>query len=144
MGEFFVRSWDHLMGRMSGPFHFRFFFQPMMASLIAIRAGFRDARTNRPPYFWALCTERGRRRSLLREGWKDVMKVFVVAFMIDVVYQIVVLHWYYPIQALIVAFVLAAIPYLLIRGPAARLAGQRSGLFFRKAKISKPPLHPTA
>jgi hypothetical protein len=61
------------------------------------------------------------RKALLREGLKDVGKVMVVAFFVDVIYQIVVLNWYYPVQALIVAFVLAAVPYILIRGPIARI-----------------------
>jgi len=40
----------------------------------------------------------------------------------DAIYQFLVLRWFYPGEALITAFVLAVLPYLLIRGPAARIA----------------------
>ena len=63
------------------------------------------------------------RRDLLHDGWKDVAKVFTIAFVLDTVYQLIQLHWFYPLQALIIAFVLAFLPYLLLRGPFRRLAG---------------------
>jgi hypothetical protein len=47
---------------------------------------------------------------------KDVGKVFVAALVIDLIYEIVVFRWIYPGQALIVAVVLAMLPYPLIRG----------------------------
>jgi len=40
----------------------------------------------------------------------------------DAIYQFLVLRWFYPGEALVTAFVLAVLPYLLIRGPAARIA----------------------
>jgi hypothetical protein len=45
-----------------------------------------------------------------------------MAVLIDAVYQYIQLSWFYPGEALIVAFVLAFLPYLLIRGPINRLA----------------------
>ena len=125
MEEFLGRTLDQLLGRMGGPFHLRFVLQPLMASLLAIRAGLRDAREHRQPYLWAIFYDRNGRRSLLLSGWKDVGKVCIVAFVLDACYQSIVLHWLYPGQALIVAFVLAVVPYLVVRGPAARIAGRR-------------------
>jgi hypothetical protein len=90
--------------------------------VLAIKAGLQDARTGRPPYFWALFTEPGHRIDLLREGWKAVAKVFVIAVIIDAAYQYLVLRWFYPGEALLVALVLAFVPYLLIRGPINRIA----------------------
>jgi len=40
----------------------------------------------------------------------------------DVIYQYLVYRWFYPGEALIVAFILAFVPYLLIRGPVDRIA----------------------
>jgi hypothetical protein len=45
----------------------------------------------------------------------------------DVVYQIIVLKTFYPVEALIIAFLLAFVPYLLIRGPVARIARRWCG-----------------
>jgi hypothetical protein len=120
--EFLTRVWEMLIGRADGPLTFRLIFQPTVAAILAIRAGLRDAREDRPPYFfWAVFSNPARRPELLRLLWKDVGKVFIVALVLDVIYELIVHHWVYPGQALIVAIVLAIIPYLLIRGPVTRI-----------------------
>jgi hypothetical protein len=65
----------------------------------------------------------------------DTLKLLLVlAFGIDVVYQIIMQQWVYPAEALIVAIVLALVPYLLIRGSVTRIArawfgsGERHGI----------------
>ena len=121
MEEMLARAWENLAARVGGPLSFRLILQPMMATFFAIRDGRKDAREGRPPYFWALFTQPGRRAELLRDGWKAVAKVFIIATVIDAVYQVIVLRWVYPGEALIVAFILACLPYLLIRGPLNRL-----------------------
>lgn len=42
-----------LIDRVSGPMRFRLILQPVMAVIFAIRAGLKDAKEGRPPYFWA-------------------------------------------------------------------------------------------
>ena len=93
-----------------------------VAAIFAIRAGWRDAREGRPPYLWSVFTHAATRRDLLRQGWADVGKVFIVAVVLDLTYELFAYRWVYPGQALIVAAVLAFIPYLLIRGPVNRIA----------------------
>lgn len=115
-----------LLDRAGGPLHLRLVLQPIVASIIAIRAGLTDARERRPAFLWTLVSKRPHRRALLGSGWKDVGKVFVIAFVLDGVYQVWVLHWFYPLQALIVGFVLAIIPYVVFRGPTSRIASRRS------------------
>ena len=122
MEEILTRVWGNLIGRMHGPLTFRLIIQPIVAATLAIRAGLKDAREGSPPYFWAIFTDPVQRRNLLREGWKAVAKVFVVAVIIDFIYQIIVFRWFYPGEALIVGAILALLPYLLIRGPVNRIA----------------------
>jgi hypothetical protein len=50
------------------------------------------------------------------------MKIVLLAIVLDVAYQVLVFRWVYPIEILIVAFLLACLPYLLIRGPVNRIA----------------------
>jgi hypothetical protein len=50
--------------------------------------------------------------------------VFVLALVLDVVYQVLVLHWVYPGELLVVATLLALVPYLIVRGPANRIAAR--------------------
>ncbi len=116
-----ARIWENLGGRIGGPLSFRLLLQPLVATVLAVRGGLQDARANRPPYFWAILTSPAERRDLMREGWKAVAKVFVIALIIDAVYQVVVFRWLYPAEMFIVAFLLACVPYLLVRGPVGRL-----------------------
>ena len=125
MDEFFTRVWTNLVDRMEGPMKFRLILQPLVACILAIRAGLRDARENKPPFFWALAFNPDHRRDLLRQGWKDIGKVFIAAVILDVVYQVVVLHMVYPGEAIIVAILLALVPYLLVRAPVTRLAAKK-------------------
>jgi len=91
-----------------------------------VRAGLQDAKAGRPLYTWSLFTDAGHRVDFLKNGWKDVAKVFCLAIVLDVIYQIIVLRWVWPGETLIVAFLLACVPYLLIRGPLNRLVRSRS------------------
>jgi hypothetical protein len=122
MDEALARIWENLGGRIGGPMSFRLILQPVVAAVFAIRAGLQDARTGRPPYLWTILTSPDDRRELIREGWKAVVKIFVFAVIIDAVYQFIVFRWLYPGELLLVAFLLACVPYLLIRGPVNRIA----------------------
>jgi len=114
--------WEGFISRTSGPLKFRFFLQPAMAIFLAVRGGLQDWRAGRPAFFWEFCTDPAKRRELMREGWKSVGKLFILACMLDIIYQLIVLRWIYPIDALLIAFFLAIIPYLLVRGPVNRIA----------------------
>lgn len=54
MDEILARLWRNLYGRVDGPMNLRLIIQPTVATILAIRAGFRDARQDRPPFFWAV------------------------------------------------------------------------------------------
>jgi len=122
MEEMFARIWDGLLARVGGPMTFRLILQPAMAALLAIRAGLKDAREGRPPYFWTILSDPKQRDDLLREGWKATARVFGLAIVMDIIYQWIVQRWIYPGEVVIVAILLAMVPYLLIRGPVTRIA----------------------
>lgn len=121
MEEMFSRGWHELIARDSGPLHVRLLLQPLVASILAVRSGLKDAGEGRPVFFWTLTLKPAQRRSLLQQLWKDVGKLFLVACMLDVIYQLIVLHWVYPVQTVVVATVLAILPYLTFRGLANRM-----------------------
>jgi hypothetical protein len=120
-----VRGWEQLMGRLSGPMKLRFILQPASAVFLAVRAGLKDVREGRPPYLWACITDSRHRREHLRRGWRDIGKVFVIAVLLDCLYQIFVLREFHPPQALIVASTLALMPYVILRGPVNRIIRRR-------------------
>jgi hypothetical protein len=121
MEEFLVRFANNMIERVSGPMHFRLLMQPFMATVFAVIAGRADAKAGKTPYFWGLLSDPAHRRDMLKDGWKDVGKVFTLAILLDVVYQFIVEKFVYPLEAITVAFLLAIVPYLLVRGLVTRI-----------------------
>jgi hypothetical protein len=122
MDEILNRVWENLLGRSAGPMSFRMIMQPTVATIIAIRAGLNDAREGRPAFLWAALSNPAYRPELLRQGWKDVGKVFIFAMVLDAIYQLIVHRGVYILEMLLTAIALAIVPYLLVRGPVNRLA----------------------
>jgi hypothetical protein len=125
MDDFWARIVGNMGDRVSGPMQFSFVLQPVMASIFAIISGLKDARTHKPPYFWGIITHPDQRADMLKDGWKSIGKVFILALVLDVAYQIIELHYVYPDEALIVGLVLAIVPYLILRGLINRLAARK-------------------
>ena len=120
--EILTRFWNQLIAQPNGPLAFRLILQPIMATILAILDGLKDARAGRPLYTWTILTDPAQRAGYLREGLKRVSRVIVFALVMDAIYQFIVLRWFYLGEALVTVFVLAVLPYLLMRGPAARIA----------------------
>jgi len=120
--EILTRFWDQLIAQPSGPLAFPFILQPVMAAFFAIRDGLKDARAGRQPYLRTILFEPSQRKGYLREGLKRISRVIVFAFVMDAIYQYMVLRRFYPVEALVTVFVLAVLPYMLIRGPVHRIA----------------------
>ena len=122
MGDALARMWADLIGRLTGPLTLRIYLQPTMATLYAVRDGLKDAREGRSPYMWTVFTHPEDRRWLIAEGWKSIGKIFVLAVILDLVYQLIVFRWIYPFETLNVAIILAVVPYALLRGLVNRIA----------------------
>jgi uncharacterized membrane protein YhhN len=122
MEDILKRFWENLAGRLSGPLNFRLVIQPTVAGILAIRAGLRDAREGRPAFLWAAITNSAYRPELLRHGWRDVGKVFLIAAILDSIYQLIVHRGVFLLELVVVATVLAIVPYVLIRGPVSHIA----------------------
>jgi hypothetical protein len=75
--------WREILDRPDGPLAFRFYFQPAMAVFLALRDGIRDAKAGRPAYLWSLFTDPAGRLERLRDGWRSVGKIFVLAMVLD-------------------------------------------------------------
>lgn len=120
--DFVERLWVDLLARPHGPYAFRLVVQPLIALLLAVRDGLRDAKTGRSPYFWTVLNDPEERAARVREAFKATAKVGTLALVIDAVYQLKVHDWIYPGEALGIALLLALFPYALIRGPVDRIA----------------------
>ncbi len=121
MSSLFATDVIGLAERLDGPLHFRFFAQPLMAIVLAARDGTRDARAGRSAYAWTFFHDPAQRRYLLIDGWKGISQVFILACVLDVIYQLMEWRTLRPVGALLTATILAVIPYAVVRGPANRL-----------------------
>ncbi len=116
MEDLISRFFDNLGLKVDGPMKFRFILQPVVSLIFAIKAGLRDSKSGQTPYFWGLISGKEERKDLLKEGWKDVGKLFVIALLLDIITQIIILKTVYPLEAVVTAFILAFIPYVIFRG----------------------------
>jgi hypothetical protein len=119
---------EQLVARASGPLNFRLVVMPTVVTILAVLADRRDARAGRAAPLGAFVTDPVERRRLLRSAITDIGRVFVVAIVLDTIYQAWVLGKVYPGEVLIVAVACAIVPYVLVRGPIIRLVR----LLFRK------------
>jgi hypothetical protein len=133
MSELFERIGENLAGRITGPFALRLLLQPTVAGILGVRAALQDARLNRSAYLWAIYSQPSHRRELILEGVKDAGRVFGVAVILDIVYQLMVLRFVYPGEALAVALLLAVVPYVIVRGPLNRVVR-----LWRRIRSTKP------
>jgi hypothetical protein len=125
MEEIWHRYIESLFARLDGPLHFRLIVQPTMAAIFAVIDGVKDAKLGRPPYFWTMVSNPAQRSELVKLGWKRIGKIFILAVILDVIYQLKVTHWVYPGETLTVAILLAIVPYLVLRGPINRFVRWR-------------------
>ena len=140
MNDMWARIAGNLVDRTTGPLHFRMFLQPTMAIVFAIIDGRKDAKAGRPPYFWSLLTDLAHRVTIARDGWKSIGKVFILAVVLDAIYQYIVQRFIYPGELIIVAILLALLPYLILRGLVTRLMSHRPlKATGRTGKIGAPP-----
>ena len=124
--DVFERLWRDVFDRPSGPMAFRFLAQPAMAAILAVRDGTTDARLGRSPYFWTVVSDPEQRLPKIQEGLIATGRVILLGLVMDVAYQTMVFARFYPGEAAIVALLLAFLPYLAIRGLAARITRRRS------------------
>ena len=127
MGDLFRRIWEDVIHRTEGPMSLRFILQPLISVVFAIRAGMKDAKSDTVPYLWRFISSKGKGKEIAKEAWKDVGKVFIVGVTLDIVYQLILIYGlkekatFYPFESILVAFILALVPYLILRGPANRI-----------------------
>jgi hypothetical protein len=117
------RFWRNIVARPGGPMTFRFVLQPVMAAIAALRDGVNDARLGRMPYLYAIIHEVAARGDRLWEGRVSTARILILGVVMDVVYQVIFLGQFHPAESAFTAVLLVFVPYALLRGPFARVAG---------------------
>jgi hypothetical protein len=122
----FQRLWHDLIERPTQPMKFRFILQPSMAAIVAIRDGLKDARTGRSPFLVTVLRNPQKRIERLDEGLNATARIILLGLVMDTIYQIIVLQRFYPNEALIIALLLAFVPYVIIRELVVRIRHDRA------------------
>jgi hypothetical protein len=109
------RFWADLADRLDGPMTFRFYLQPAMALLAALPGGIRDARAGHKSFFWSALWDSNATTGRLKEGLTSIARVILLGIGMDVIYQFKELDQFYPVEAVMMALLLAVIPYFVFR-----------------------------
>lgn len=108
-------------GMFGGKFQLRLVLQPLIAILLGLRFGVRDAKAGKPPFLHALAHGAGHRGALLKQAARDVIMPLVVAVIIDSILQQLINHRIRPVAAVIVGGILVFLPFLIVRALANRV-----------------------
>lgn len=130
------RMWQNLFERPGGPMVFRFFLQPTMAAIAAWRDGINDARNGRTPFFAGALADPAQRTVRLNEALVATARIILLGLVMDGIYQFIEFRTFFPAEAVVIALVLAFVPYILLRGLIARAARQR---FANRSSSPSPP-----
>ncbi len=126
-----VRIWQNLFERPGGPMVFRFILQPTMASIAAFRDGLNDARAGRAPFLVTILTDPQKRQGRLNEALLATAQIILLGLIMDGIYQFKEFESFHPAEAVIIALVLAFLPYIFLRGLFALVA--RKWIAYRSA-----------
>ncbi len=110
-----------LIERPGGPMSFRFMLQPAMAIIAAILDARRDAQLGRSPYLWAVLHRPEERITRWNEAANATARIVLLGLVMDTIYQVIVFDRFFPVEAVIIALILAFLPYVIARGTALRI-----------------------
>ena len=109
------RFWADIFAREHGPMTFRLYLQPAMAAFAALHDGINDTRYGHKSFFWTAALDPTRPGGRLREGLVATARIVLLGISMDVIYQLRVLHTFYPVEAVLMAVLLAVLPYFVFR-----------------------------
>lgn len=115
------RVFRQLVARPSGPLSFRFILQPLMAAIAAIHDGRKDVQAGRSPFVWTMLMRPNERIERLNEGLNATARIILLGIVVDAIYQVIALNRFYPTEAVIIALLLAFVPYVILRELIARV-----------------------
>ena len=107
---------------VGGPGAFRFIVQPAVAIVLGVLHGLRDHRSGQPPYVAGLVGARESRWRLLGEALREIGVPLTIAVAASYAFQYIVRSRVNLAYGFLFAALFVALPYLVTRGLANRLA----------------------
>ena len=109
------RFWSDVFGRLRGPMTIRFYLQPTLAFVAALKDGIKDARYGHKSFFWTALWDPTQQRGRLWEGLTSTSQMALIGFTMDAIYQFKEFDRFYPVEAVMMVLLLAVIPYFVLR-----------------------------
>ncbi len=115
-------SFDETMHELlTGPLHFRYVLQPLIALLLGLRDGRMDQREGRPPFFLSLFTQRLNSQQRAKEALRQIMVPLAIAVVADSIAQLLIFRYWRLWPTVFDALCIIFLPYLVARGVSNRL-----------------------
>jgi hypothetical protein len=110
-------------GMFGGKFQIRLILQPLLAFLLGVRFGLRDAKEGKRAFFMRLIGAEAQhdRWPILREGLRDAIVPLCIAFVIDGILQRIINGHVRPLAAVVVGALLVFLPFVIGRGLSNRI-----------------------
>jgi hypothetical protein len=115
---------EGIMIRLAGPMGLRLVIQPLVALLLGVRDGIKDAKEGEPPFIFGLTANREDRKAKLVSLFKSLSKVIIIAVILEVIIQYLLFGQVHVI-GLIYYVIILIVPYSLARGITNRVATKR-------------------
>ena len=112
---------EELPQRFTGPGRFRFLLQPMVAIVLGILGGLRDAKAGHPPYLFGLVFSPGHRKDFLRSGVAAIRNLIAFGIIMDIVFQLILYRSVHPGPAVVVGPLFICVPYAVSRALTTRV-----------------------
>jgi hypothetical protein len=93
----------------------RFIIQPLVSIFFGIRDGINDVKSGTPPYIYLMIFDKGKRREAFSEGFKHILKIYIIAVILDSMVQYLVLEYWRLQVALVMGFLIVFLPYVIAR-----------------------------
>jgi hypothetical protein len=122
---FTEQFFQDMLARLTGPGKLRFIVQPIVAIIIGVLQGKKDAQANLPPFLWMLAFHASHRQHALRSAVIGVRDLVAVAILLDIISQLLIFHEVRPGAALLVGPLLIGVPYSFARELANRITRAR-------------------
>jgi hypothetical protein len=108
-------------GMFGGSFQIRLILQPVLAMLLGLRFGIRDAKQGYEPFLRRLAHGAGGRGALFKQSLRDAIIPLCIGFVIDSILQKLINHRIRPLAAVFVAVLLVYLPFVIVRALANRI-----------------------
>ena len=119
-----VGFWEGIARDLTGKGQVRLIVQPLMAIILGIRLGMKDARAGKGPFLLRLFTE-PERGKLFKQSLSDAMVPLSLAFGLDLIFQYLTLGRVRPLAAVVVGALLVWLPFAITRALTNRIWKRR-------------------